>query len=348
MRLVVTGGAGFIGAWAVRRAIAAGADVLTIDKLTYAADLGALAEFERSPNHHFAQIDVADAASFSDAVQAFDPDAVLHLAAESHVDRSIDAPAAFVASNVLGALSVLEATLRQQARLTGERRDRFRLVFVSTDEVCGALGPDGRFDETTPLAPNSPYAASKAAGDLLARAWTKTYGAPIVVTRSSNNFGPGQHPEKLIPTILRTAIAGDSIPIYGNGAQVRDWIYVEDHVDGLFRALERGALGDVFMFGGGEECSNLSLTRAICAELDLMRPRDAPHARAITHVTDRPGHDFRYATDSSRAAAALGWRSAAPFASALRATINWYLDDPRRLDRTDAHPRRGLRESTTA
>jgi dTDP-glucose 4,6-dehydratase len=326
MRLIVTGGAGFIGSAVVCRFVRAGADVLTIDKLTYAGRGDRLAEVAGSARHSFLRADVADGISMDMAFREFDPDAVLHLAAESHVDRSIDDPAAFVECNVRGTFVLLETALRHWSRLRGARRDGFRFIHVSTDEVFGTV-TGSVFDVNSRYAPNSPYAASKAASDHFARAWNQTYGLPVIITHSSNNYGPRQHAEKLIPTVVRHALADAPVPLYGTGSNIRDWLYVEDHVTALTAALQRGKPGEVYLFGGRCEMSNLDLVRTICRLLDLKRPRldGKSYVEQIAFVRDRPGHDFRYAIDPSGAEVSLGWRAMEPFDSGLAKTIDWYI-----------------------
>jgi dTDP-glucose 4,6-dehydratase len=327
MRLMITGGAGFIGSAAVCRAVRDGHDVLTVDKLTYAGHREALAEILASPRHRFLHADIADTAAIDTAFREFDPDAALHLAAESHVDRSIDAPEAFVATNVRGTFVLLETALRHWSQLRGARRENFRFVQVSTDEVFGTLGEEGTFNANSRYAPNSPYAASKAAADHFARAWYQTYGLPVIVTNCSNNYGPRQHAEKLIPTVVRHALAGAPIPVYGTGANVRDWLYVEDHVNGLMAALHRGQPGQTYLFGGRCETRNLDLADMICAFLDARRPRKdgKPYGQQITSVMDRPGHDLRYAIDPSHAERALGWKAHERLETGLAKTVDWYL-----------------------
>jgi dTDP-glucose 4,6-dehydratase len=327
MRLIVTGGAGFVGSAVVCRAVRDGHDVLTVDKLTYAGRLEAIAEVMASPRHHFLQADIADRQVMEPAFRDFEPDAVLHLAAESHVDRSIDEPEAFVATNVRGTFVLLETALRYWSQLHGARRKDFRFVQVSTDEVFGTLSQDGPFNASSRYAPNSPYAASKAAADHFARAWYRTYGIPVIITNCSNNYGPRQHAEKLIPTVICHALAGASIPIYGTGANVRDWLYVEDHVNGLMTALRRGRPGQTYLFGGRCEIRNLDLARMICALLDARRLRKdgKPYEQQITLVMDRPGHDLHYAVDPSHAENALGWKADERLETGLAKTIDWYL-----------------------
>jgi dTDP-glucose 4,6-dehydratase len=337
MRLVVTGGAGFIGAAAVCHAVRAGHIVLTIDKLTYAGRLEALAEVSASPCHHFLQADIADGRAMEAAFAEFRPDAVLHLAAESHVDRSIDDPNLFITTNVQGTFVLLETALRYWSRRRGEGAG-FRFVQISTDEVFGSLDDEGHFDLASRYAPNSPYAASKAAADHFARAWHRTYGLPVIVTNCSNNYGPRQHAEKLIPTIIRRALAGEHIPIYGTGQNIRDWIYVDDHVAGLIAALQHGRPGETYLFGGRCDVRNLDLAHAICRILDARAPRDDPKSYGIQIrlVTDRPGHDFRYSIDPSYAERTLYWHAKEQLETGLTKTVDWYLAHPEWLapDRT--------------
>jgi dTDP-glucose 4,6-dehydratase len=302
-------------------------DVLTIDKLTYAGNLRTLNLVMASPRHSFLQADVAASDAMDTAICDFDPDAVLHLAAESHVDRSIDKPEAFVATNVYGTFVLLEATLRHWSRLRGARRENFRFVQVSTDEVFGTLGEERTFNGSSRYAPASPYAASKAAADHFARAWYRTYGLPVIITNCSNNYGPRQHAEKLVPTVVRHALAGAPIPIYGSGAHIRDWLYVEDHVNGLMAVLRGGRPGQTYLFGGRCERRNLELAEMICALLDTRRPRHdgKPYSQLITPVMDRPGHDLHYAIDPSHAERTLGWKAREQLETGLAKTIDWYL-----------------------
>lgn len=330
MRVLVTGGAGFIGSAAVRRLIADGHEVLNFDLMTYAGDSRAVAECAGRPGYHFTKGDVADRSAVASAFDTFNPEAVLHLAAETHVDRSIDGPAAFVRTNLTGTSVMLDCALAHWRALGASEKDAFRFVHVSTDEVYGTLGvSDPAFLETTPYAPNSPYAASKAGADHLARAWQVTFGLPVIITNCSNNYGPFQHPEKLIPTVLRTALAGEPIPVYGSGENVRDWLFVEDHVSGLLAALERGKPGEKYNFGGDAERRNIDLVRELCRQLDDVRPSaDGPRADLITFVTDRPGHDHRYAVDAGKAKAELGWAPGTDLDEGLRRTVAWYLQHP--------------------
>ena len=282
---------------------------------------------EAKGRHQLLQLDLADAEATAAAVQQADPDLVMHLAAESHVDRSIDGPGAFISSNVNGTFSLLQAVRCHWEGLSEERRSRFRFHHISTDEVFGSLGATGRFSETTPYDPRSPYSASKAASDHLVNAWHHTYGLPVVLTNCSNNYGPWQFPEKLIPVVILKAIAGEPIPLYGDGANVRDWLYVEDHVDALLLAATRGQLGQSYCVGGHGERSNRQVVETICQLLDERRPEGAPHARLITRVADRPGHDRRYAIDPARISAELGWQPRHDFTSGLAATVDWYLQN---------------------
>jgi len=327
MRILVTGGAGFIGSAVVHRALQAGHHTLTVDKLTYAGRLESLADVLALPRHRFVKADIANRSEMEQVFGSFDPDVVFHLAAESHVDRSLDEPAVFIATNIVGTFSLLEAALRHCTRLPAARRERFRFVQVSTDEVFGALGDTGTFTPESRYAPNSPYAASKAAGDHFARAWHASYGLPIIVTNCSNNYGPRQHPEKLIPTVIRCARAGTAIPIYGTGANLRDWLYVEDHVAGLFAVAEHGRPGGCYLFGSRSNVRNIDLAEKICRRLDDRHPRadGKSYATQIVLVPDRPGHDYRYAIDPSAAERELGWRCTVPLDIGLARTIDWYL-----------------------
>ena len=323
-RVLVTGGAGFIGGAVVRRLLSdTPAKVFNLDKCGYASDLTSIGNH---PRHQLLQVDLADAEATAAAVRQADPDLVLHLAAESHVDRSIEGPAAFLESNVIGTFNLLQAVRCHWQQLPAERQGAFRFHQISTDEVFGSLGPSGRFSETTPYDPRSPYSASKAASDHLVSAWHHTYGLPVVLTNCSNNFGPWQFPEKLIPVVILQAVAGDSIPLYGDGANVRDWLYVDDHVDALLLAATQGELGSSYCVGGHGERANKQVVEAICALLDQRRPQGAPHARLITPVTDRPGHDRRYAIDPARIQTELGWAPRHSFEQALERTVDWYLD----------------------
>ena len=322
--VLVTGGAGFIGSAVVRRLAGARA-VVNLDALTYAADLDAVAAAEGAPGYAFLRADIRDAETVRAVFAAHDPDAVLHLAAESHVDRSIDGPQAFVTTNVVGTAVLLEAARAHWEALPAARRDAFRFVHVSTDEVYGALGEAGAFTAASPYDPSSPYSASKAASDHLARAWHRTYGLPTIVTHCSNNYGPWQHAEKLIPTVVRRAAAGAPIPVYGTGRNVRDWIYVDDHVDALVAALDRGTPGATYLVGARTERTTLDIVGAVCDRLDAVRPAGAPHRDLVAFVADRPGHDWRYAIDPSETERALGWAPRTSFEAGIAATVDWHL-----------------------
>lgn len=327
---MVTGGAGFIGSALVERLLTdPGVRVLTIDKLTYAANPASLDAARKSSQHEFLQADIANSEAMKQAFQRFEPDVVFDLAAETHVDRSIEGPMPFVQTNVVGVATLLQAAQAYFDQLSGTRRDAFRLVHVSTDEVFGALGDDGAFTEETPYAPNSPYSASKAAGDHLVRAWRNTYGLPSLITNCSNNYGPRQFPEKLIPLMIVSALAGRPLPVYGDGRNVRDWIYVEDHVEGLIAASERGEPGGRYLFGGRAEVRNLDLVHALCRELNAQRPcaNAGGYEAQIVFVEDRKGHDYRYAVDDSRTRARLDWTTRHNLDAGLRDTILWYLSN---------------------
>ena len=325
MKLLVTGGAGFIGSAVVRQAVAAGHEVVNVDALTYAACLDNVANVSDAPGYAFAQVDIRDRAALDRVFADHAPDAVMHLAAESHVDRSIDGPGTFVETNVMGTFHLLEAARAFWA--ARGRPDAFRFHHVSTDEVFGSLGADGQFTETTPYDPRSPYSASKAASDHLVRAWHETYGLPVVMTNCSNNYGPFHFPEKLVPVVILNALAGRPIPVYGAGENVRDWLFVEDHADALLTVLRDGKVGRSYNIGGENEVRNIDLVRMICGLLDMRRPLDAPHADLIEFVTDRPGHDARYAIDPSRMRDELGWRPSVTLEQGLERTVDWYLDN---------------------
>ncbi|MEO1548852.1 MAG: dTDP-glucose 4,6-dehydratase [Pseudomonadota bacterium] len=325
MKILVTGGAGFIGSAVVRQAVRAGHEIVNVDALTYAACLANVDMVSNAPGYAFEEASILDAPAMADIFARHKPDAVMHLAAESHVDRSIDGPAAFIETNVTGTYTLLEAA-RAYWHEAG-KPEGFRFHHISTDEVYGTLGETGLFTEDTPYAPNSPYSASKAASDHLVRAWGETYGLPILVTNCSNNYGPYHFPEKLIPVVILNALAGKPIPVYGKGENVRDWLFVEDHADALLTVLQKGALGRTYNIGGENEARNIDLVRMLCALLDEMAPRNGSYADLITFVTDRPGHDLRYAIDPTRIRTELGWRPSVTLEEGLRRTVRWYLDN---------------------
>jgi dTDP-glucose 4,6-dehydratase len=330
-RILVTGGCGFIGSNLVRHLLLSTKhEVLNLDALTYAGCPASLADLAGHPRYRFSRTDICDAAALERHFADFAPDWVLHLAAESHVDRSIDGPGAFVRTNVLGTFTLLQAARAHFERLAGASRERFRFLHVSTDEVFGSLAPDApRFAETTPYSPHSPYSASKAASDHFARAWADTYGLPVIVTNCSNNYGPYQFPEKLIPVVILKALRGDPIPVYGRGENIRDWLYVNDHVEALLAAVAAGRPGETYAIGGDNERRNIDLVRLLCTLLDELRPRadGRPYAEQITFVADRPGHDLRYAIDASKIRRELGWRPRQDPVSGFRLTVAWYLEN---------------------
>ena len=325
MKLLVTGGAGFIGSAVVRLAIAQGHQVVVLDALTYAACLDNLAPVSDSDKYRFVEGDICDRALLDQVLGDHRPEAVMHLAAESHVDRSIDGPGAFIETNITGTYTLLEAA-RCYWRDSG-KYDSFRFHHISTDEVFGSLGKTGHFTEETPYAPNSPYAASKASSDHLVRAWHETYGLPVVLSNCSNNYGPYHFPEKLIPVIIINALAGKPLPIYGNGENVRDWLYVEDHANALLTVLSKGTIGSSYNIGGENEATNIDIVREICAILDRLRPAARPYFELVNFVADRPGHDLRYAIDPTRIRTELGWRPAVTLTQGLEKTVHWYLDN---------------------
>ena len=328
-RILVTGGAGFIGSCVVRRLVGGGKEVVTLDVLSYAGHVESLGAALDAPSHRFEHVDIRDRGALRRIFAGTQPDAVLHLAAESHVDRSIDSPMDFVTTNVEGTVTLLEAATEYWDGLENAKRERFRFLHVSTDEVYGALGAEGVFTETTPYRPNSPYAASKAASDHFARAWHRTYGLPVVTSHCSNNYGPYQMPEKLIPVVILAALEGRPIPVYGDGRNVRDWLFVEDHARALELILDGGKPGTVYNVGADAEMANMDLVNAICSRMDELVPDSPhrPHAGLIEFVADRPGHDRRYAIDSSRARRELGWRPTVDLRKGLGLTVRWYLEN---------------------
>jgi dTDP-glucose 4,6-dehydratase len=329
MKILVTGGAGFIGSAFIRYVLATtDASVVNVDCLTYAANPRALEGADKGPRYAFERHDIVDGAAMREIVARHQPDAIIHLAAESHVDRSIDGPGSFIQTNLVGTYTMLEAAREYYGTLEGDTKARFRFHHVSTDEVFGSLGATGKFTEDSPYQPNSPYSATKAGSDHLVRAWFETFGLPVVISNCTNNYGPWQFPEKLIPTILVNALAGKPIPIYGTGENVRDWLYVDDHAEALWTILTRGQNGGSYNVGGDCERTNLEVAKAVCSCLDGMRPREdgTSYETLITFVTDRPGHDLRYAMDTSKIAAELGWQPRHDFTAGLEATLKWYLD----------------------
>ncbi len=325
MKIMVTGGAGFIGSAVVRQAIRDGHQVVNVDALTYAACLANLGPVADASGYQLVEANICDADAMAAAFKTHRPDAVMHLAAESHVDRSIDGPQDFMQTNIMGTFTLLQSALAYWN--SPDRPDDFRFHHISTDEVYGTLGAEGQFTETTPYAPNSPYSASKAASDHLVRAWGETYGLPFVITNCSNNYGPYHFPEKLIPVVILNALAGNDIPVYGKGENVRDWLYVEDHADALLTVLKQGENARTYNIGGENEARNIDIVTTICALLDELRPKDAPYADQITYVADRPGHDLRYAIDPDRIRTELGWRPSVTLDEGLKKTVQWYLDN---------------------
>lgn len=325
MKILVTGGAGFIGSAVVRLAVTRGHDVVNLDALTYAACLENVASVADAPNYNFVHANICDRDALDAVFKTHQPDAVMHLAAESHVDRSIDGPGAFIQTNITGTYNMLEAA--RSYWMAQGRPETFRFHHISTDEVFGSLGSEGQFTEETPYDPRSPYSASKAASDHLVRAWGETYGLPVVLTNCSNNYGPFHFPEKLVPVVILNAIAGKALPIYGKGDNVRDWLYVEDHADALLLVLEKGEVHRSYNIGGENERTNLELVKTICEILDRLRPANKPYADQIEFVTDRPGHDARYAIDPRRVRNELGWRPSVTVEEGLEKTVQWYLDN---------------------
>jgi len=325
MKILVTGGAGFIGSAVVRLAISRGYEIVNVDALTYAACLENVASVANSPLYAFEKADIRDRSALDRIFETHKPDAVMHLAAESHVDRSIDGPGAFIETNINGTYNMLEAARSYWMRQG--KPEAFRFHHISTDEVFGSLGAEGKFTEDTPYDPRSPYSASKAASDHLVRAWGETYGLPVILTNCSNNYGPYHFPEKLVPVVILKALVGQPIPVYGDGSNVRDWLYVEDHADALLLALTKGKVGRSYNIGGENEVRNIDLVRKICAALDELRPATKPYAEQITFVTDRPGHDQRYAIDPTRIRNELGWRPSVTIEEGLLRTVKWYLEN---------------------
>ena len=328
MKIVVTGGAGFIGSAVCRMLVNdLGVEVVNIDCLTYASNLNSLEPIAANRNYSFYQINVCDRQAVSDILRLERPDAIMHLAAESHVDRSISGPAAFIETNITGTYAMLEAARGYWSELPARQKDAFRFLHISTDEVFGALGDDGLFSETTPYDPSSPYSASKAASDHLVMAWHRTYGLPVVLSNCSNNYGPYHFPEKLIPLMITNALLGRDLPVYGMGINVRDWLYVDDHARALYAVVTKGIPGERYVVGGRNEKSNLEVVHGICELLDAAAPRDdgQSHTSAITFVEDRPGHDYRYAIDPAKIERELGWKAEETFATGLKKTVDWYL-----------------------
>lgn len=331
MKLLITGGAGFIGSAVIRHIIRnTGDSVVNVDKLTYAGNLESLAEARESPYYEFEQVDICNRSGLDRVFQQYQPDAVMHLAAESHVDRSIDGPAAFIQTNIVGTYTLLESARQYWGALPDAKKIKFRFHHISTDEVYGDLeGPGDLFVETTPYAPSSPYSASKAGSDHLVRAWRRTYGLPTLITNCSNNYGPYHFPEKLIPLMILNALEGKPLPVYGKGNQVRDWLYVEDHARALYTVVTQGEVGQTYNIGGHNEKQNIEVVRDICALLDELHPRKdgTSYAAQITHVQDRPGHDLRYAINASKIERELGWVPLETFESGIRKTVDWYLNN---------------------
>lgn len=330
-KIIVTGGAGFIGSNLVRQIISeTESEVINVDKLTYAGNLRSVEDLSGSPRYRFEKVDICNRRDLRRLFQGYRPDAVMHLAAESHVDRSIDGAAAFIETNIVGTYTLLEAARDYWNELGSREKESFRIHHVSTDEVYGTLGTDGLFTEMSPYRPNSPYSASKAAADHLVHAWHMTYGLPVVMTNCSNNYGPFQYPEKLIPTIILNASSNQPLPVYGDGMNVRDWLYVEDHCRALRRVLEAGVIGEMYNIGGHSERTNIQVVEAVCDIMDELRPRrDGKRFREQIHfVADRPGHDRRYAIDATKLERDLGWSPRESFDTGLRKTVRWYLDNP--------------------
>jgi len=330
MRILVTGGAGFIGSALIRHLISETEhEVLNLDKMTYAATSGSVRSVAENPRYHFVRGDIGDAELVGKLLSDFQPDIIAHLAAESHVDRSIDGPRAFIETNIVGTFVMLQEALKYWQKMPRDGQDRFRFHHISTDEVFGSLGDIGKFTETSPYDPRSPYSASKAGSDQIVRAWWHTYGLPVLVTNCSNNYGPFHFPEKLIPLVIIRALKGDTLPVYGDGTNVRDWLFVEDHARALKTVFEKGVPGETYMVGGNSERRNIDVVRAICDALDGIRPRPdgLSYSSQIEHVRDRPGHDHRYAVDASKIHRELGWAPRVLFEDGIRHTVSWYLDN---------------------
>ncbi len=328
--ILVTGGAGFIGSNLVRHLIDnTDKIVINVDALTYAGNLESLNAVSENPRYHFEQVDIKDSAALKALFEKYQPDAVMHLAAESHVDRSIEGPSEFIQTNIIGTYNLLETSLAYWSKLNEHKKRCFRFLHVSTDEVYGSLGTEGYFTETTAFEPNSPYSASKASSDHLVRAWHHTYGLPVLTSNCSNNYGPYQFPEKLMPLVILNALEGKPLPIYGKGDNIRDWLYVQDHVEALIAVLEKGKVGETYNIGGNNEKTNLEVVNHVCKLLDELLPESkyAPHASLITYVEDRPGHDKRYAIDATKTKNELNWEPKETFETGLRKTIQWYLDN---------------------
>ncbi len=326
-KVLVTGGAGFIGSAVCRHLVGAGVEVLNLDALTYAGNLASLAKIDNAPNYRFAKVNICDRHAVSDAFEGFAPDHVIHLAAESHVDRSITGSDAFVQTNIVGTFTMLEAARAFWSGLPSAKKDAFRFLHVSTDEVYGSLGDDGFFEETTPYDPSSPYSASKAASDHLVSAWARTYKFPAVISNCSNNYGPYHFPEKLIPLVILNAMHGRPLPVYGAGANIRDWLYVEDHARALDLIVSEGRIGEKYNVGGRNERRNIDVVKRICAILDKLSPMSKPYKSLITYVTDRPGHDMRYAIDATKLETELGWKAQENFDTGIEKTVRWYLEN---------------------